>query len=62
MTTIEAAAILGIDKRSVAALCKRGALRATRHGRDWWIEAEEVERYKAVPKNKGGRPKREANS
>ena len=47
MTTSEAATRLGIKARSVAILIKRGLITATKRGRDYWIEADEVARYAA---------------
>jgi excisionase family DNA binding protein len=58
MTTAEAAARLGITPEAVRKAIKRGRLVATKHGRDWLIDAVEVERYAATPKDKGGRPKK----
>ncbi len=43
--TQEAADYLQINARSVARLCKIGIIKATKRGRDYWIEDEEVERY-----------------
>lgn len=44
-TTHEVADRLGIKARSVVQLIKRGLLSATKKGRDYLIEASEVERY-----------------
>lgn len=57
MTTSEAADRLGIKARSVAILIKRGLIAATKHGRDYWIDAEEVERY-AAERQPQHRPKK----
>jgi excisionase family DNA binding protein len=46
LTTREAADRLGIKPRSVVALIKRSLLTATKHGRDYSIAIEEVDRYK----------------
>lgn len=46
MTTVEAAAFLGVTRAWVWRLIKGGTLVAELRGRDWWIEREEVERYK----------------
>jgi excisionase family DNA binding protein len=56
MTTKEAAALLNITARSVARLIGLGLVTATKRGRDWWIEASEVERYKAE-RRPVGKPK-----
>lgn len=45
MTTQEAAAALKVSRAWVWRLIKEGKLKATMRGRDWWIEAEEVDRY-----------------
>ncbi len=59
LTTKEAAERLGCAVITVHKAIKRGQMAAVKHGRDWFISAEEVERYKAAPKNKGGRPRKE---
>lgn len=46
MTTKEAAAILGITPHTLRQQIAKGKLQAQRHGRDWWLERAEVERYK----------------
>jgi excisionase family DNA binding protein len=47
LTTTEAAERLGIDKRSVVKAINRGKLRAAKRGRDYLLEASEVDRYAA---------------
>lgn len=47
LTTAEAAGRLGIKPRSVNWLIKHGHIAATKHGRDYAIDADEVERYAA---------------
>lgn len=59
MTTKEAAEHLGVSENYVAILCKRGTLKAKRHGYMWDIDPASVEAYKAAPKDKGGRPRKE---
>ena len=46
MTLIEAAALLGVTPDNLRGAIKRGALKATKHGRDWWVQPTEVERYR----------------
>ncbi len=46
VTLIEAAALLGTTPDNLRGAIKRGALKAVKHGRDWWVEAREVERYR----------------
>lgn len=45
MTLIEAAARLGVTPDNLRGAIKRGTLQAVKHGRDWWVEPAEVERY-----------------
>jgi excisionase family DNA binding protein len=46
VTLKEAAASLGITPDSLRQAIARGALRAVKFGRDWFVTAEEVERYR----------------
>ena len=46
MTLIEAATIVGTTPDNLRQAIARGALRAEKHGRDWWVQPAEVERYK----------------
>jgi excisionase family DNA binding protein len=57
MTTAEAADRLGIKPRSVVWLIKEGRIVATKRGRDYWIETDEVERY-AIERRAQHRPKK----
>lgn len=59
LTTKQAAEQLGVDGRSVVKLISRGRLRAVKLGRDWLIEENEVERYKAE-RRPAHRPKKAA--
>ena len=45
MTLTEAAAILGTSPDNLRAAIARGSLKADKHGRDWWVQPAEVERY-----------------
>lgn len=54
MTLIEAAALLGVTPDNLRGAIKRGALRAVKHGRDWWVEPAEVERYRKENRRSGG--------
>lgn len=60
MTTAEAAAYLGLKDSRVRQLARKELLPAVKVGRDWLIEREAVERYRATlaEKNVGkpGRP------
>ena len=63
LTTKEAAAQLSITQRSAWAAIRRGKLKATKRGRDWAIEASDVERYRVERvTRKGGRPKKTKNT
>lgn len=45
MTIKEAADRLGVSPNTLRIQIKRGKLRGTKRGRDWWVTAAEVERY-----------------
>ena len=45
MTLIEAAGVLGVTPDNLRGAIKRGSLKAEKHGRDWWVQPAEVERY-----------------
>lgn len=45
MTLIEAADLLGTTPDNLRGAIRRGALQATKHGRDWWVDRKEVDRY-----------------
>ncbi len=45
LTTEEAARLLGISAATVRQSIRRGALAATRHGRDWYLTRAEIDRY-----------------
>jgi excisionase family DNA binding protein len=53
MTLKEAAAILGVTPDNLRGAIARGALKAVKHGRDWWVEPDEIERYR----NENRRPR-----
>lgn len=55
MTLTEAARVLGLSRNTLQIQAQRGKLRATKHGRDWWVEQTEVERYAAEVKKEGGK-------
>lgn len=57
MIVREAAAKLGVSEGTVRQQIAAGSLRAEKHGRDWWIEAEEVERYQREHRGRPGRRK-----
>lgn len=46
MTLKEAADSLGVTPDNLRGAIARGALKAAKHGRDWWVEPREVERYR----------------
>ena len=46
MTLNEAAELLGTSAANLRGAIARGALKAVKHGRDWWVTASEVERYR----------------
>lgn len=47
MTLKEAAELLGVTPDTLRQRIAAGSLRATKRGRDWWVTAKEVERYRA---------------
>jgi excisionase family DNA binding protein len=53
MTTAEAAILLERSESRVRRLCEKGLLVATKHGRDWWIEPSEIERFKVLERPQG---------
>jgi len=46
VTLTEAARQLATSPDNLRGAIRRGALKAVKHGRDWWVEAAEVERYR----------------
>ena len=56
MTTTDAGIILNIGRTRVSQLIAHGRIRATRAGRDWFIEVAEVERFRQIVR-RSGRPK-----
>ena len=56
MTVAEAAASLGIAPATLRQQIANGRIRATKHGRDWWIPRREVERYRRENLGRPGRP------
>lgn len=53
MTLIEAAAVIGTTPDNLRGAIKRGSLKAVKHGRDWWVEPREVERYRRENRRHG---------
>lgn len=47
MTVTDVAAELGVAPDSVRHYIRAGTIKATKHGRDWFIQPAEVSRYKA---------------
>lgn len=58
LTLREAAAHLGITADTLRAQIRRERLRATKLGRDWLVEADEVARYERTSLGRSGRPAR----
>jgi excisionase family DNA binding protein len=46
VTLPEAAASLGVTAATLRQQIHNGKLRAEKHGRDWWVQPKEVERYR----------------
>lgn len=55
-TTAEAATVLGIQPKTVTRYILRGLIQAEKHGRDYQIEDEELERFRRV-RRKPGKPR-----
>lgn len=49
LTTIEAAARLGVTRQFVARLCTEGKLAGERFGRDWFIPESALRKYRPAP-------------
>ena len=58
LTTAEAAARLGIEPVTLRAHIKKGHIKAAKHGRDWFIEQAEVDRFNQE-KRPAHRPRKE---
>ena len=60
LTTDEAATVLGISPRNVRRYCAEGRL-GEKHGRNWAIEADDLERFAAIdrPRGQAGRVAKE---
>ena len=50
MTLAEAGVALGVTSATLRQQIANGKLRAVKRGRDWWVTAGEVERYRAESK------------
>ena len=46
MTLSQAAVRLEMTMAGLRMAIRRGALKAEKHGRDWWVTEAEVERYR----------------
>lgn len=57
MTLAKAAEVLGLDRNYLRVAVNRGALKATKLGRDWLVEDSEVERYRLENLGKIGKRK-----
>jgi len=55
LTTAQVAAYLGRSERTVRDQIAKGAIAATRVGRDWLINPDEVERYRRESLGRPGR-------
>ena len=60
MTSGEAAAYLDVSRQQIHRLAQAGKLKAQRAGEFLLFERAELDRYRATPKSKGGRPKNQA--
>ncbi len=55
MTLKEAAALLGVQPATCRQQIKNKRLKATKRGRDWYVSAAEVERYREISLGQPGR-------
>ena len=62
MTSGEAAVYLEVSRQQVHRLVQAGKLKAERAGEFLLFERKELDRYRAAPKSKGGRPKNYAGT
>lgn len=53
LTTPEAAALLGVQPKTISRYIKRGLIEAERRGRDYFIADAEIERFKAERRGRG---------
>ncbi len=53
LTTPEAAALLGVQPKTISRYIKRGLIAAEKRGRDYFITQEEIERFKAERRGRG---------
>lgn len=56
LDTNEAAERLGVTRRQITTLIQQGKLRATKMGRDWFIDEDDLESVKERPGR--GRPRK----
>lgn len=60
MTTTDAARIARLTRQAIWRAIQTGTLPAVKVGRDWQITQADLNKWLAAPKNKGGRPRKEA--
>jgi len=53
LTTIQAAEILGIRPETVRQQIQAGRISAEKHGRDWFIDPDELDRYRREHQQNG---------
>lgn len=61
LTTAEAAARLGLQPVTLRKYIKDGTIKAAKHGRDWFISTDEVDRYQQERKP-AHRPRKETSN
>lgn len=59
LTVPQAAALLGLQPRSVRMFIERGMIKGEKRGRDWFITQEEVDRYNRERRKPGSPPGRQ---
>lgn len=58
LTAGEAASLLGVSPTTIRSYVRRKHINGTKRGRDWFFTRAEVERVRANPPQRTGRPKR----
>lgn len=58
LTTKEAATRAAVGMIAIRQNIARGNLKATKRGRDWFIDSKELDRWLKARQPKGGRPKK----
>jgi excisionase family DNA binding protein len=58
LTTGEAAGILGVSDKRIRQFITSGRIKARKTGRDWLVDVDDFERFRAVDRPQGRPPKK----